>query len=778
MAIETGTIAVAGRIPEWKIVLDHLAYQDHSKLYRICRKLMIYLDRMRAAEMDGLLDEAGNYDSMLEDIALRPSNKPKPFSGHFFNEAAVNKLFSIAEKYIPEETIARLLNQWARKENLGELSAILEKRHSSLADVIDAIKKFIMQSKNLECLTQDERMGLRVALIMRFLSDSLAFINIAKHYVTIREVAYLTNYITGPLDGSGRLGGKSAGMILACQILKANKEKRSSLEDVETPKSWFITSDMMQEFIHYNALDEFVFIKYQSTEEIRQEYPFLVNIFRNSVFPPDMLFAFSRIIDDLEGKPVIVRSSSLLEDSFEASFSGKYKSLFLANTGTKEQRLAALTSAIAEVYASTFAPDPIVYRKERGLIDFREEMSVLIQEVVGTRIGKYFFPSFAGVAFSNNEYRWSKRLKREDGIIRLVAGLGTRAVDRTMDDFPILISPAQPGIRINQATEDVINYSQKYVDVINLEKSCFETVTFDALKKECKGFFPLIEKVVSFNREGVLVEPVSSYTDFIKENTIVTFNSFVTNTNFVKKIKDILEVLREGFGEPVDIEFASDGQKLVLLQCRPQSKAKARVPIEIPANAEKANIVFTSDKYVNNGLAEGISHIVYVDGEAYSGLSTALQMYEVGRVVGKLNNILQKKKFVLIGPGRWGSKGDIRLGVPVIYSDINNTAMLIEIGREKDGYMPELSFGTHFFQDLVEADIKYLPLYPDNKENYFNDEFFGSSRNSLTKIIPEAAMYENVIKVIDLGSLIPPKSLSVYMDGFNNKSLGLLKKLS
>jgi hypothetical protein len=262
----------------------------------------------------------------------------------------------------------------------------------------------------------------------------------------------------------------------------------------------------------------------------------------------------------------------------------------------------------------------------------------------------------------------------------------------------------------------------------------------------------------------------------MKEQTIVTFNSFITNTTFVKKIKEILEILREAFGEPVDIEFASDGEKLMLLQCRPQSKAKARVPVEIPANVEKSNIVFTSDKYVNNGLVEGITHIVYVDGEAYSNLRTELQMFETGRVIGKLNNILEKKKFILIGPGRWGSKGDIRLGVPVIYSDINNTAMLIEVGMEKEGFMPELSFGTHFFQDLVEADIKYLPLYPDNKENYFNDEFFRINKNILTKVIPEAKMYENVITVIDLGTLVPERTLTVYMDGFNCKSLGVLKK--
>ena len=130
------------------------------------------------------------------------------------------------------------------------------------------------------------------------------------------------------------------------------------------------------------------------------------------------------VLDDFKDQPLIVRSSSLLEDRMGSSFSGKYKSLFLANQGGKRERLEALTDAIAEVYASTFGPDPIGYRAERGLLDFAEEMGIMIQEVVGTRVGDYFMPAFAGVAFSRNEFRWSPRIRREDGLLRLVPGLG------------------------------------------------------------------------------------------------------------------------------------------------------------------------------------------------------------------------------------------------------------------------------------------------------------------------------------------------------------------
>ena len=135
--------------------------------------------------------------------------------------------------------------------------------------------------------------------------------------------------------------------------------------------------------------------------------------------------------------------------------------------------------AIAEVYASIFGPDPIEYRAERGLLDLHEEMGILVQEVVGQAVGKYFLPACSGVAFSNNEFRWSARISRSDGLIRMVPGLGTRAVDRVADDYPVLIAPGQPSLRANVTVEEVLRYSPRRVDVINLETNSFETVECD-----------------------------------------------------------------------------------------------------------------------------------------------------------------------------------------------------------------------------------------------------------------------------------------------------------
>jgi len=667
------------------------------------------------------------------------------------------------------------LKLWIVQENLSFSSNLLERRHAPLEDITEALKKYIDLTKNNPVLSFNERVGISVALVQRLLSDNLNYINVAKRYLNVEIFGQLINKIVGPADGNGKLGGKSAGLILAYQILQHKKKSNLLLDDVQTPKSWFITSDSIFEFIHYNALEEFVFTKYLNPEEIQLEYAFIQYIFKNSPFPQEMLVGFKRILEELDTKPLIIRSSSLLEDSFEASFSGKYKSLFISNIGTKEERLTSLVNAVAEVYASTFGPDPIVYRKERGLLDFREEMGILIQEVVGTRIGKFYLPSYAGVAFSNNEFSWSPRIKREDGIIRLVAGLGTRAVDRTMNDYPTLIAPGKPSIKVNTAFSDRIKYSQQFVDVINLETNKFETIEFKQLLKDCKGNFPGIEHIVSFDRQGTLVDPISAFTDFVKEDTVVTFNGLTERTQFIIKIKETLKYLQNALQRPVDIEFASDGKILYLLQCRPQSRFSNENKIVIPFDIPEESKIFTANRYVSNGLVENVEYVVYVDPLEYGKLQTSEEMQEVGKTINKLNRLLPDRSFILIGPGRWGSKGDIKLGVPVIYSDINNTAMLIEVAKENEGYEPELSFGTHFFQDLVEANIKYLPLYPDKKGVLFNENFFNNSPNFLTEMLKNCDELAKVVKVINLNEPAKNATLSIYMDGENSQAVAFIK---
>jgi hypothetical protein len=166
--------------------------------------------------------------------------------------------------------------------------------------------------------------------------------------------------------------------------------------------------------------------------------------------------------------------------------------------------------------------------------------------------------------------------------------------------------------------------------------------------------------------------------------------------------------------------------------------------------------------------------VVYVDPARYQTLSDYDDLKEVGRVVGRLNKLLPKHGFILMGPGRWGSRGDIKLGVGVTYSDINNTAALIEIARKEGDYQPDLSFGTHFFQDLVEASIRYLPLYPDEPGIRFNDAFLAGSPSVLTTLVPDAGRLADTVRVIDVAAVTGGKVLRLLMNGDQGQAVAYL----
>lgn len=761
--------------PEWKIILDNIVIQDQILTYRLSRKMIIHLERMNVSEIHFFMLELNPRIPTNENSMSNGQNWPSPKGNPFIPTEVIKQVFDIADKYIPDDEISGLITHWIQKEKLRDLSKTLDRRNAPLQEVIEALKRYFELGGTKEFTSEDERIGVRVSIITRFLSENLIYITIAKNYITLSAIERIFERFIGPQNGMGKVGGKSAGMILASEILLNKKKVNPELENVYTPKSWFLTSDAILEFINYNALDEFAYSKYQSLEEIKIEHPFLEYIFKQSVFPPESIYSLNIILDDLEGGPIVVRSSSLLEDSFEASFTGKYKSLFLANIGSREERLNELLDAVAEVYASTFNPDAIEYRKKHNLIDFKEEMGVLIQEVVGNKLGKYFMPSWAGVAMSYNEFTWSNRIKRDDGVIRLVCGLGTRAVDRLVSDYPILISPGQPELRVNNSPKEILKYTQNKVDVINLESKAFETIPFEEVIKDCDANLPGIEKIFSFNKEGTLIDPISMLADFNNEELVITFSGLVKKTEFITQIKNMLKELKEAYQEPVDIEFASDGEKLYILQCRPQGKTEEVNKVVIPKQLSCKDKIFSANKFVSNGVIDNIDFVVYVDSDGYSSLETEEDMLEVGKIISKLNHMLPSKRFVLIGPGRWGSKGDIQLGVPINYSDINNTAVLIEYAKQKKNYVPELSFGTHFFQDLVEANIKYLPLYPDESPNLFNEEFFFNTPNSISSYLDVDKKFQDTVRLIQVEHYRKNSKLMIYMDGENSDALALVK---
>jgi predicted nucleotidyltransferase len=185
-------------------------------------------------------------------------------------------------------------------------------------------------------------------------------------------------------------------------------------------------------------------------------------------------------------------------------------------------------------------------------------------------------------------------------------------------------------------------------------------------------------------------------------------------------------------------------------------------------------VLFNARRYVPNGTVGNISHVVYVDPDKYAELPDRPTLLAVGRAVGKLNTLLPKRQFILMGPGRWGSRGDIKLGVSVGYSDISNTALLVEIARKKGDYVPDVSFGTHFFQDLVEARIRYLALYPDDESILFNEQFLLESRNVLADVAPEYAHLSDVVRLIDVAASTDGLAVQVLMNGDLDEAVAVL----
>jgi pyruvate,water dikinase len=758
---------------EWRVVLQFLRDTDPALLRRISRKLINYLSWTGIPEAKELLTRRSPVPSEQRSVDL-DENRPLPLEGNGNSSDVTSEAFQIAAEHMSEGEVLDCVTRWIKEDKASFLVLALENQDTPLGEVMECIERYRhigIDESELSLYTQK---GIRVSLIRRLFSESLAFINVAKNFIEVKDFYDLLGKVIVPPACHGKLGGKSAGLFLAKKITAKAPEASPMLREVKVPRTWYVTSDWIQTFVHHNDLEDVLNRKYMEIEQVRQEYPHLVALFKRSSFPSEFAKGLALALDDLGDVPLIVRSSSLLEDRPGSAFSGKYKSLFLGNRGTREERLTALMDAVAEVYASIFGPDPTEYRAERGLLDVHEEMGIMIQEVVGQAVGKYFMPACSGVAFSNNEFRWSARIKREDGLIRLVPGLGTRAVDRVADDYPVLIAPGQPNLRANVTTDEVIKYSPKHIDLINLETNAFETVEASELLRYAGARYPQVRNLVSAIGRDRIEPLIGPLPDFGSQDFVFNFEGLIGKTPFVACIRELLTLLQSKLGTPVDIEFAYDGKDFYLLQCRPQSFGPDATPTPIPQNLPKDKVIFSANHHVSNGKVPEITHIVYVDAEAYSSLADQSTMREIGHVVGRLNKLLPKRQFILIGPGRWGSRGDIKLGVPVTYSDISNTAVLIEVARQRANYLPELSFGTHFFQDLVEASIRYLPLYPDDSAAVFNELFLRRSRNMLQELLPEFAHLEDTLRVIDVPLQTGGLILRVLMNADLDQAVGFL----
>jgi hypothetical protein len=308
------------------------------------------------------------------------------------------------------------------------------------------------------------------------------------------------------------------------------------------------------------------------------------------------------------------------------------------------------------------------------------------------------------------------------------------------------------------------------VDAINLRTGALESVDFRTLATETGH--PDLHLAVSVNADGEMRVPLSRMQELPSRSLCLTFENFITKSSFVPLVKKVLTTVQAAYGHPVDMEFAWDEEKLYILQCRALSIRRETKRVMIPGGTPEEDRLFVTTQGISNAAVENLEYIVYVDPRAYDKIPTVELKHKVGRAVGLLNYRLAGKRYALLGPGRWGSN-DINLGVRVTYADINNTRLLVEIAFAREGYTPEVSYGTHFFQDLVEADIAMMPLYPDAPGSMLREDFLLASDNAVSKIDKSLRDLVEVIHVIHVPGAKPGNMLHVYLDEEKQEGIGI-----
>ncbi len=407
--------------------------------------------------------------------------------------------------------------------------------------------------------------------------------------------------------------------------------------------------------------------------------------------------------------------------------------------------------------------DALTYRKQRGLDQQVEQMGLLVQRVSGSYHKQYYFPELAGVGISYNTFVWDKQMDPKAGMLRLVLGLGTRAVDRVEGDYPRIVALDEPMKLPLKGYEDIRRFSQKDVDLVNISDN----------ELQSRPLFHLVSEGIDLNLERYGVpdqETMSRLRERGKPEQkvwILTFEHLLTKTDFPARMQKLLKTLEKAYQYPVDIEFTVNNNaegiaKINLLQCRPLQTKGLKKRISMPGKVPADKVFFCAEGgFMGGNTALPIKRIIWVDARHYSQLSLS-DKHEVARLIGRLNRRIKSRDqqpTLLLGPGRWGTSTP-SLGVPVKFSEINNMAAIGEVAFPESDLMPELSFGSHFFQDLVEADIFYLALFPETFPCTLNSDWIYQRTNLLEGLMASSSRFEPVVKVID----VKPQNLLMLAD--------------
>lgn len=577
-------------------------------------------------------------------------------------------------------------------------------------------------------------------------------------YLTLQDILDIRKRMIG----SGLIGGKTVGMLLAQAIVKKSSPRFVDL--FEAQDSFFIGSDTFFTYIVRNGIwwlrqnehhpEKFL----EGSEQARR-------MIITGEFPAHIMQQFDEMLDYFGQSPFIVRSSSLLEDNFGNSFAGKYESVFCVNQGPRERRMQDFLAAVKRIYASSMSEQALRYRARRGMLDKDEQMALLVMRVSGTMRGRNFYPEMAGVGFSFNPYAWHESIDPKAGVIRLVFGLGTRAVDQADDDHTRIVALNAPDKRPEANFDEVAHYAQRRVDYLDLEANqeasdYFEEVTRDA-DNLCIDMFTSLDRT----------QPRGA-----APHRILTFEKLLSETGFVADMREILDSLEAAYSYPVDIEFTAnymeDGNyRINLLQCRPLQVYGSEA-IELPEVdiADEDRIVEAYGAVVGQSRVGKIDRFIYVVPERYGQLPVNTR-HEIARLIGDINHAEKTdspEEVMIIGPGRWGTSSP-SLGIPVSFSDINTVSILCEIVAMHDHLVPDVSLGTHFLNELVEMKMLYLALFPDKGENFLNKAFFEDSPSRLLDLAPSAGKWVDTVRVIDAADVSGRGRIEIIADALRQK---------
>ena len=589
-------------------------------------------------------------------------------------------------------------------------------------------------------LTRDERFG-----------------ELATRYLELDDVLAVHRRMIG----TGLVGGKAAGMLLARSILARTHPRWT--RQLEPHDSWFLGSDVFYTYLVRNGC-------WRARRELRSGRPFLEVAAEarervlSGTFPDFVVQQLVTMLEHYGQSPIIVRSSSLLEDGFGNAFTGKYESVFCPNHGSPAERLAAVLAAVRTVYASSMSEEALRYRERRGLLDRDEQMAVLIQRVSGAVHGALFYPQLAGVALSYNPYVWDERIDPQAGVVRLVFGLGTRAVERSDDDYTRVVALNAPSLRPETSLDEVTEYAQHRVDVIDLEARRLTALGVDEVLRQSPE---LPARLFATAREP-------------GQRWVLTFEELLWGTSFPEQMRKILAALRDAYGTPVDVEFTAnfgrDGElRINVVQCRPlqlREAGPATPPLErIPPDAR---LLASRGPVVGQSTHTQIDRVVFVDPDAYVTLGTQ-DRYEVARVVGRATRLppIGELRILLLGPGRWGTTTP-SLGVPVSFAEIQRVSVLCEVMKIGD-VVPDVSLGSHFFNDLVEANMLYLALYPSYPGHALDEARLRGATNRLPQLRPDDARLSNAVRVVDFPLEGDGRTLWLNANSFEQKVVCYLR---